>query len=69
MKRRYMQILNKGKRPGELQAKGKCNTCNASVKFKQKEAKFVADQRDGDYYEISCPTCENKITVAADLFK
>jgi DNA-directed RNA polymerase subunit RPC12/RpoP len=64
-----MQILNKGKRPGELQAKGKCNTCNASVKFKQKEAKFVADQRDGDYYEISCPTCENKITVAADLFK
>lgn len=64
-----VQILKHGKRPGELQAKGRCNTCRTSVKFKQKEAKFVADSRDGDYYELPCPTCENKITVAADLFK
>lgn len=64
-----MQILNKGKRPNEQQAKGQCSTCNTSVKFKRKEATFVSDQRDGDYYEIPCPRCENKITVSSDLFK
>jgi hypothetical protein len=54
-------------KPGKLQSKRKisatCRKCDCVFTFTAEEADVVFDQRDGDYYAITCPTpeCRNRV--------
>jgi hypothetical protein len=41
-----------------------CRTCKTQFTFNPSDAKLVHDQRDGDYFEVICPCCPTKVTVA-----
>jgi hypothetical protein len=59
-----MEILKTGHIPAERSYKMECRTCNTVFRFLQKEGKIIYDQREGDFIQISCPLCHNKITCA-----
>ena len=40
---------------------GKCDMCGCEVEVTRNEIKETNDQRDGDYYWVSCPECRNPI--------
>jgi ribosomal protein S27E len=59
-----MQIIKAGKLPQEKKYRLTCNTCGTVFDFKLREARFTSDQREGDFYTISCPLeeCERTLT-------
>lgn len=59
-----MKIIRMGKPHGDEKFKATCNGCNTKVEFLKSEAKYVTDQSDGDYYEVQCPVCPRRITLA-----
>lgn len=65
-----MKIIKSGKKqPALLRKKITCSECKCRFQLESKsEAKFVSDQRDGDYYEIRCPQCRCTGTYATSLF-
>jgi uncharacterized Zn-finger protein len=52
-----VDIIKLGVVPGERNHETKCSNCNTHFRFKEAEAVFRADQRDGDFWEIKCPLC------------
>jgi endogenous inhibitor of DNA gyrase (YacG/DUF329 family) len=52
-----MEIIKRGTLPSERQYSGTCSTCGTQVKFKEGEARFHSDQRDGDFITVDCPVC------------
>lgn len=46
-----------------------CRKCKSSLLVHKTDGKTVFDQRDGDYVEIECPVCQDRITIAVSLFK
>lgn len=50
-----MKIIKEGKLPEKKTYKTSCSNCGTEFEFKQEEAEFVSDQRDGDYLKIHCP--------------
>jgi hypothetical protein len=59
-----MKIIHQGTDPDTIPQVGTCTHCRTQVEFLPHEATFRSDQRDGDYYELGCPTCKHLITVA-----
>jgi hypothetical protein len=57
-----MEILHRGIPPSERTHEATCITCQTKIRFKQGEAKYQSDQRDGDYLSIECPVCNRTIT-------
>lgn len=64
-----MRIIKKGKLPKERKAILCCDKCKTKFECSVKEMKYRFDQRDGDFYEVNCPFCREKIFVAASLVK
>lgn len=60
-----MKIIRQGTNPASTPLRGECRCCRTLIEFHPMEAKFVPDQRDGDFYQIDCPTCPSTITVNA----
>lgn len=62
-----VEIIQEGILPKDIEHTTECRVCKTKFKFKRSEAKLVYDQRDGDYYEITCPLdgCGNKVSVWA----
>ena len=60
-----MEILHKGTPPSARVHEATCNTCKTQIRFKQYEAKYHSDQREGDYLSIGCPVCGHSITKQA----
>ncbi len=58
-----MKILKKGTPETERVFHGSCR-CGTEVEFKQREGKVTYDQRDGDFIEVACPICQNRIIVS-----
>ena len=54
-----MKIIKPGKKPEDDLMGGKCMRCGCVVECKASEAKYVFDQRDGDFHHVTCPTCGN----------
>lgn len=50
-----MNIIKAGKLPEEKQYQTTCDRCKTIFTFKQKEAEYVSDQRDGDFLKVKCP--------------
>ena len=59
-----MKIIHQGTDPDILPQIGTCTHCRTQVEFLPYEAKRHSDQRDGDAYEIPCPTCKRPIWTA-----
>lgn len=64
-----MRIIEKGKIPEEIEHTTTCGNCKTKFAFMAKEARFQADQRDGDFYQIDCPVCKKIISVDASFFR
>lgn len=59
-----MEIIRQGHDPALTPVQATCNRCDTAIRFFPHEAKYVSDQRDGDFYQIKCPTCGNNITAS-----
>jgi len=65
-----MKIIKKGTgSPTDKSVRFTCKNCGALIEAKKSEGKHVSDFRDGDYYEMKCPQCNNFNNVAHDLFQ
>lgn len=61
-----MRVIKQGNPPYDAPLQGTCNSCSAVIEFKPREAQLILDNRYGDYYEIDCPCCGQKITKAKE---
>ena len=60
-----MRIIKRGKKiSGDPLYRTTCRQCESAIEFAQSEARFVADQRDGDALVIKCPACKAEIWTA-----
>jgi len=60
-----LEIIKRGVSPGAKQYEGRCQPCGTTVRFLRDDARFVADQRDGDALIVKCPVCGEDIWTAA----
>ena len=58
-----MEILERGQLPSEKEYICTCRICKTKFKFKQSEGRVNYDQRDGNYIEVKCPICANRVTT------
>jgi len=56
-----VKIIKRGQAPEEKTYRSTCRNCLTIVEFKRRDAKFTADQRDGDYLSVDCPVCAHRI--------
>lgn len=61
-----IEIIKRGEDPAEKPIPATCTNCKTDITFLPSDAKRVPDQREGDYYEVICPVCPTKITVAVN---
>lgn len=61
-----VKIVRRGRLPQEIEYQADCYGCKTLFTFAGVDAKFHSDQRDGDYYEIKCPVCNEPVTVNVD---
>lgn len=62
-----MEIIKEGELPGSKTYTATCNSCKTVFRFRAGEAKYITDQRDGDYYSVTCPLkgCHSTVTANA----
>jgi hypothetical protein len=65
-----MEIIKQGQIPSEKEYTVSCSHCHTMFKFKQGEASYQGDQRDGDYLVVSCPLpgCGRTVTKAVSSY-
>lgn len=63
-----MRVIKHGELKSEV-ARIECRHCDSIFECAKSEGKYVVDVRDGDYIEIVCPVCSNKVNVDTKLFK
>ena len=51
-----MKVIKKGNPKKDTIMTGECRDCECIIECKRHEAKYTADQRDGDFYTVECPT-------------
>lgn len=61
-------IIKRGIKPAERLYEVTCGECTTVFSFKQAEAQYKSDQRDGDYLTIQCPVCISACTVQASAY-
>jgi hypothetical protein len=44
-----------------------CANCSSKLEVVAADLSFVADQRDGDAYKLTCPVCEHENWLDASL--
>ena len=62
-----MKVIEMGSLPEERNYRATCRHCGTVFEFLRAEAKYVIDQRDGDFLSIQCPLpgCAREVTVSA----
>lgn len=63
-----MKIIREGRDPKTIPMLASCNHCKTQVEFLPIEAKYVSNQREGDYYQVDCPVCNHQITASATRY-
>lgn len=61
-----MKIIQRGANPAAEPIRATCRKCQTIFEFHPLEAKYSADQRDGDFYSITCPVCSQTVAVNAN---
>lgn len=64
-----MKIITEGELPETRPIRTTCRSCRTLFEFTPAEATRVSDQRDGDYYRVTCPLpgCHKEVTVSVQL--
>jgi len=58
-----MKILKHGD-PISKHIRATCNRCGCEFEcLRDKEAKLISDQREGDFYSVDCPDCGKLVTI------
>lgn len=57
-------IIRQGIIPENQPIQATCGHCRTVFSFLPIEAKYNADQRDGDFYSIPCPLCKRTCNVS-----
>ena len=57
-----IEVVELGTPPDQVEYETRCQKCQSKLKFKRSDAKYVNDQRDGDYLTVECPVCKNLVT-------
>jgi len=60
-----MKIIKRGSDPRTEPIQATCRNCQTIFEFHLMEAKYSSDQRDGDFYSIACPVCNQTVTKQA----
>lgn len=63
-----MKTIVQGFDPNKMPLRGECSHCHTVVEFLPLEAEHVSDQRDGDFYKVTCPTCARSITASVPRY-
>lgn len=58
-----MEIIFRGKPPGEKVINSTCSNCKTVFRYKESEGKITYDQRDGNFISIACPVCGNAVNT------
>jgi ribosomal protein S27E len=56
-----VRILKQGMPPGERKFQVTCKSCRSELEFKASEAAYTNDQRDGEFWQIQCPVCSDRV--------
>lgn len=62
-----VEIITRGRKPGEARYEATCRECRTVFRFARSEARYVSDQRDGDAVAINCPVCSQQVWINASL--
>lgn len=58
-----MKIVFRGEIPEDKPIRFECRKCKTVFEADQgKEARYVPDQRDGDFWQCACPICNTACT-------
>lgn len=58
-----MKIISRGKNPEDKPIRFECRKCKTVFEAEQsKEARYVNDMRDGDFWSCPCPVCATECT-------
>jgi hypothetical protein len=63
-----VRIIKQGVPPTEKIYRAECYTCKSVLEFKQGEATYWPDQREGDHLTLLCPVCRSSVTVNVSDF-
>jgi hypothetical protein len=58
-----MKVIHQGNNPATVPLQCTCGQCRSVIEFLPFEAKRTFDQREGDFYSITCPVCQFTITT------
>lgn len=60
-----MKIIHQGVRPSERMLRVTCRSCATRFEFTTGEADrhHSGDYRDGEFWQIKCPTCEQIVSA------
>lgn len=64
-----MQILRKGKLPSERTHDTTCRECQSLLRVKPSDGALIADFRDGDCIQITCPVCKMDMYISTKFFQ
>lgn len=64
-----IEVVRRGHLPEEDQFEAQCYRCKSDIRFLRSDAKFTADQRDGDFVTVACPVCQTPVNVASNKGK
>jgi ribosomal protein S27E len=61
-----VEVITRRTPPNDRVYEVTCTTCKSDLRFKRQEGELLRDQRDGDFLEIKCPVCEDRVTCGVD---
>jgi PHP family Zn ribbon phosphoesterase len=56
-----MKIIREGKLPETRTYEATCSNCKCVFEFTPPEANLISDPRDGNYFQVACPTCSRLV--------
>lgn len=59
-----IEIIKRGLLPDQRTYTVECHYCTTIFKCQRSDGKLYYDQRDGDYFEITCPLCKHTVYVS-----
>jgi hypothetical protein len=57
-----IKVIKRGIPPQEKKYNVVCRQCYSELEFVKSDAKYVGNQREGDYLCLICPVCQDSIT-------
>lgn len=59
-----IEIVRPGITSAEIKYTAECYRCKCVVRFTGADGRVTSDQRDGDFINVTCPTCGTTISTA-----